>query len=173
MLLRIAVVALAVLVGLIAWLTTRDSGEGGVQPEAGSRILSEGELGESAREASYPIYWVGAVPGTSLELSDLPEQGKRVRYLPEGTEPGGGSVEVLTVSSYPLADPAAALAVAAKRPGAIVRHAADGREVVSNEERPTSVYFTNSDDSVQVEVYDPSAKQAMSYALSGRVRPAG
>lgn len=165
------VVALAVLVALIAWIATRDDGDdsGSATPvETGARIVSASELSEAAASLGTPIYWVSEVQGTELELT---EGGARVRYVPEGTEPGGGSTEVLSISSYPLADPAAFLEGFAKRPGAIVREAGDGREVVSSEEAPTSVYFASPDNSVQVEIYDPSPARAMSLALSGRVQP--
>ncbi|MGA8745184.1 MAG: hypothetical protein WB507_04905 [Solirubrobacterales bacterium] len=105
-------------------------------------------------------------------MTELPEGGTRVRYVPKGTRAVEGSIEVLTVSSYPLSDPTTSLQGFAKRPGAVVRHANDGSEVVSSKERPTSVYFASPDNSVQVEVYDPSPQRAMSLALSGRVQPA-
>jgi hypothetical protein len=54
-----------------------------------------------------------------------------------------------------------------------VRHAPDGREVVTSVEKLTSVYFAGSEGDVQVEVYDPSYKRAMSLALSDRVQPVG
>jgi hypothetical protein len=80
---------------------------------------------------------------------------------------------VLTIGSYPLPDPVAAVDSLAGRKGSVARSSAGGREVVTSAEKPTSVYFASSDGSVQVEVYDPDAKQAMSLALSARVRPVG
>lgn len=173
LLLRGGVVAAAILVALVAWLASRDSGNGSSAPaEVGPRIVSAAGLGEAAATLGQPVYWAGAMPGTELALSELPEGGTQVRYLPQGTEPKQASSKVLIVGSYPLADPKGSLAGFAQRPGAIVRHASDGREVISSEERPTSVYFASPDDSVQVEVYDPSPRRAMSLALSGRVVPA-
>lgn len=174
LLLRGAVVAAAVLAALVAWTATRDDGGGGSTPAADAepRIVTAAELGEAAAALGQPIYWAGEVPGSELELTELPEGGVRVRYLPEGAAAGSGSPKVLTVGSYPVADPGAALEGFAGRPDAIARSTGDGREVVSSEERPTSVYFVGPDDSVQVEVYDPSPERAMSLALSGRVQQA-
>lgn len=176
-LLRIGVVALAALVAVIAWAATRGDGGGGEESgapaEAGSRVVSEAELGEAAATLGQPVYWAGAQPGTELELTELGEGGgTQVRYVPEGTKAEGGSAALLTVGSYPLADPKAATEGFAERSGSIVRQAKDGTEVVSSEETPTSVYFASPDNSVQVEVYDPSPKRAMSIVLSGRVQPA-
>ncbi len=170
-LLRGAVVALAVVVGFIAWLATRE--EGGESPmpaQSGSRIVSASELSETAAGAGHPVYWAGPEAGKSLELIEA-TAGPQVRYVPAGTEAGKGPAASLTIGSYPLPDATASLRGFATRPGSIVRHGAGGREVVSSAARPTSVYFASPDNRVEVEVYDPSPRRAMSLALSGRVRP--
>lgn len=173
--LRLAVLGLAVLVALIAWLATRDddgSSEPAVSDPAAPRIVSSAELSEAAEDLGQPIYWVGTVPGTVLELKELGgEGGVQVLYQPEGTEAGEGSPAALTIGSYPLTDPAAALEGFAERPGAIARTSSEGTEVVTSKQSPTSVYLTGEEGEVQVEVYDPSPKRAMSFALSGRVQP--
>lgn len=175
LLLRAGVATLAAVVALVAWLVTQGDGESGdgsgASTEASSRIVSRAELAETAVKLGQPVYWAGAVPGTELELEELGEGGARVRYVPEGGEVEEGSPAALTIGSYPLADPEAALQAFADRGESIVRHARDGSEVVSSEELPTSVYFVGSDKRVQVEVYDPSPRRAMRFALSGRVRP--
>lgn len=172
-LLRGAVIGLAVVVGLVAWLATKGDEEGApAPPEAGPRIVSAAELADTAAKLGQPVYWAGELPGTELALSELPEGGVQVRYLPEGTDPAEAPAEALTIGSYPLADPAAAIEELAQRPGAVVRHARDGREVVSSEARPTSAYFASPGGGVQVEVYNPSPKRAMGLALSGRLEAA-
>lgn len=175
-LLRIGVIAIAIVVALIAWLATRDSG-GGSQPtaaeEAGPRIVTVDELREVAARLGQPIYWAGPVEGRELELKELDEGGVQVLYLPEGTEAGGVSVKSLTIGSYPLPDPAAALEGFAKRNGSVVFHASNGRKVVTSKQSPTSVYFASPENSVQVEVYDPSSKRALNLTLSGQISPTG
>lgn len=174
--LRIGVILLAVVVALVAWIATRDGGDDGgtgtAEEAPAAQVLSAEGLGDAVADLDQPVYWAGERQRSELELENLGEgAGVRVRYVPEGSEPGEASGEVLTVSSYPVADPAAALAEFAERPGAIVRKGADGTEVVSSEERPTSVYFVDPGNAVQVEVYDPSPERAMSLALSGDVQP--
>jgi hypothetical protein len=175
-LLRGAVVAVAVLAALIAWLATKGGGEGSVQPASQlapeARVVTPAELQEAAAALGQPIYWAGQVAGMKLELAELAGGGVQVFYVPENGEASNPRL-LLTVGSYPLPDPTAALQSVAGRPGAIVRRARDGRKVVSSEGSRTSVYFASPDNSVQVEVYDPSSAQAMSLALSGRVQPAG
>lgn len=164
-------VALAVVVGFIAWLGTREEGGKSVAPaRGGSRIVSAKELSEVAAGAGRPVYWAGSLPGQSLELIEA-SAGPQVRYVPAGTEAGKGSAPSLTIGSYPLPNAAASLKGFAARPGSIVRHGAGGREVVTSAARATSVYFASPDNRIEVEVYDPSAKRAMSLALSRAVRP--
>jgi hypothetical protein len=178
-LLRGGVIAVAVAVALIAWLATRGSDESSPEPapaaEASApRIVTVDELREVAAKLGQPIYWAGPVAGKELELKELGEGGgTQILYLPNGTEAGQGSAKSLTIGSYPLPNPEKALEGFAERPGSSSRTASDGREVVSSATAPTSVYFTSPDNSVQVEVYDPSPQKAMSLALSGKVEPAG
>jgi hypothetical protein len=174
LLLRAGLVSLAALVAIIAWLATRADDQGNEGREAQTApsvaIVSPARLAAATAKLGQPVYWAGSLPGTELELEELPE-GTRVIYLPAGEEAGADSSTALTIGSYPLADPESALREFAARPGAIVRHASDGTEVVSSREQPTSVYFVGADKTVQVEVYDPSPRRAMRLALSGRVRP--
>jgi hypothetical protein len=175
LLLRSVLVGLAAVVAIVAWLATRGDDTGGDKGAAPAgpvvRIVSPAGLAAAAAKLGQPLYWAGPVPGTELELEELPEGGARVIYLPAGEGAGADSARALTIGSYPLADPEAALREFAARPGAIVRHSGDGTEVVSSREQPTSVYFVGADKTVQVEVYDPSPRRAMRLALSGRVRP--
>lgn len=138
-----------------------------------ARIVAPSGLGEVAALLGQPVYWAGPVSGKELELTELGEGGGvQVRYLPEGVEARDGASAPLTVGSYPLSDPGAALDAFAKRPGSVVRRGRGGRKVVVSTRSPTSAYFVSPDNSVQVEVYDRSPKRALALALSGRVRPA-
>jgi len=175
LLLRTGLVTLAAVVAIVAWLATRGDDQGGDKSAARAEpvvgIVSPAGLAAAGAKLGQPIYWTGSLPGTELVLEQLSEGGARVVYLPAGEEAGGDAAAALTIGSYPLADPEAALRAFAARPGAIVRHSSDGTEVVSSREQPTSVYFVGADGTVQVEVYDPSPRRAMRLALSGRVRP--
>lgn len=172
-LLRGAVLALALAVGVVAWLATRNDGNAPApKPEAEPRIVTTQELGNIAALSGHSVYWAGPMPGTTLEATESADGSVQVRYLEEEAEAGEQPAAFLTVGTYPLPDPARALETFDEQPGSITR-SRNGREVVSNTEKPASVYFADPDNTVQVEVYDPSPKRALSLALSGRVRPAG
>jgi hypothetical protein len=168
--LRIAIVVLAFMGVVLGVLLVRDDGGDGGGEEASpasARVVSPAELSSLSASSPSPIYWAGERPNTELELTEE-ESDFYLRYLEGGAKP---DAEVLTVGTYLLDDPRASLEEVAASPTAIVRHAADGREVVTSEENPNSVYFVTPDNSAQIEVYDPSAKAAMDLALSGNVRP--
>lgn len=174
--LRIGIVALALLVGVIAWVASNggDDGESASEPAAAgieAKIVSVEELEEFAEDAGHAVYWAGPLPGKVLELSEADAGNVQIRYLDEGTGADEGSRAVLTIGSYPLADPAAAVKGFGERKGSLARTTKNGREVAFSIEKPTSVYFAGADDDVQVEVYDPNPKRAMALASSDQVRP--
>jgi hypothetical protein len=172
--LRLLVVGVAVVVGLASWLATRDDDEPAAS-ESGSvtRLVDATELANIAALSGRPIYWAGPMPGSALEAIESPaDGGVQVRYVDAGAEAGEESGPVLTIGSYPLADPAGELAALAERPGSVSHRGRDGREVVVSRQSPTSAYFASPDGSVQVEVYDPSPRRALALALSAKVRPA-
>jgi hypothetical protein len=165
--LRWGLLGLVVVVALVAWLGSR-----GGDSDAGSRLLTAPELREAAGKLDHPLYWDGPAVGAEYELRELEDEGgAQVLYLPAGAGSEGAATRALTIGSYPLDDPKAAVEAFAEQPGAIVRHAKDGRVVVSRAKTPTSVYFAAPDNSVEVEVYAPSPKRAMQLALSGSVLP--
>lgn len=173
-LLRGVVLGLALVVGVVAWLATRDDGSAPApepEAEAEPRIVMTQELGDIAALSGHPVYWAGPMPGTSLEATESADGSVQVRYLNEGAGVGEEPAAFLTVGTYPLPDPAGALESFLEEPGSITRSRA-GRTVATSTKKPTSVYFVSPDNTVQVEVYDPSPKRALGLALSGQVRPA-
>jgi hypothetical protein len=174
--LGLGIVALVVIVAVVAWLVTRGSGGADSEPEAAgfeARIVDEAELKDIASSAGHPVYWAGPMHGKELEASESSEGNVQVRYLAQGAKPGAEEKTAVTIGSYPVADPTGELNGYAERNGAIVERAPDGRKLVSNVKAPTSVYFVSPDNSVQVEVYDPSYKRAMQLARSNKVQPVG
>lgn len=175
--LRGGVIALAVLVGLIAWGVTRDDDDGGESEIAPAgfeaKIVSEVDLEEIAVSSGHDVYWVGPIDGKELETGENEDGGVLVRYLQAGEEPGSDSAGALAIGSYPLGDAVKALERFAEGEGAIVRESDQVGKVVTSREAPTSAYFVSPDGTLQIEVYDPSPARAMTLALSGRVRPVG
>lgn len=173
-LLRGAVLALAVVVGAVAWIASGDDESGVPAPATPEvRIVDPEELANLSAVLGHPVYWAGPQPGTELELTESEGGSVQLRYVEPDAPLGEESPEALTIGTYPLPDPRGALATFAAEPGSVVRRSQKGLKVFSSEASPSSVYFASPDNSVQVEVYDPSPERALGLALSGQVRPAG
>lgn len=172
-LLRGAVLVTALVVGLVAWIASRDDGEEAAAVATEARIVEEGELANVAVTAGHLVYWAGPVEGTRLELTESEDGSVQVRYLESDAEAGTESTDALTIGTYPLPDPAGALDRFAGEPGSTAKSSPEGLEVVTSNSSPNSAYFVSPDNSVQVEIYDPRPRRALELALSGRVRPAG
>jgi hypothetical protein len=173
-LLRGTVLALAIVVGAVAWIVSGDGEQDGeaTPVAAEARIVEAGQLADAAATLGHPVYWAGPIEGSELELTEAEDGSTQVRYLEDPGEAGAESSSVLTIGSYPLPDPAAALDAFAAEPGSVVKRAANGAEVLFSESNPSSVYFVAPDNSVQVEVYHPQPQRALDLALAGDVRPA-
>lgn len=174
--------AVAVIAALAAWLATRNDGnESAPSPVAEQpRIVTAQELARAATLAGHSIYWAGAIRGRALEANENADGSIQVRYVGEGVEPGTGTAEtgqatidVLTVTTSVLSNPNHTVDALAEQPAAIVRHLRDGERVVTSQQSPNSVFFAAPDNSVQVQIYDPSPGEAMALVVSGEVRPAG
>ena len=127
-------------------------------------VVSAGELAGFARSSGTEVYWAGA-GGRQLELTTTPS-GTFVRYRP--TVAAAAS---LTVGTYPLEDAYATAVGRSRSEGMTSRRTADGGIAVWSVEQPTSVYLAWRGVPSLVEVYAPTAAEARSVALSGRVRP--
>jgi hypothetical protein len=168
-------IALALVVGAIVWMATGEDDGQPVSTTVSSEadVVSERELAALAAAAGHPVYWAGPIAGAALEETEKADGEVFVSYSKDGTEAGDGTPQFLAVGTYVLPDPAKALEGFARRPGAVVRRSPGLGEVVTNRQAPSSVYFASPDNRVQVEVYSPSPKRAMSLVLSGRIQPVG
>lgn len=175
--LRGIVIALAIVVGVVAYVATSGGDEEDGEPAAtreaaGARIVSEDELADAAATSETPIYWAGEMAGTQIELT---EEGPNVlvRYLEEDDEVGAARAKRIAIGSYALPNPRKALNTFAKTPGATVTNVEGIGKVVISPAAQKNVYFVDPDDEVQVEVYAPSAKEAIGLVRSGEVQPVG
>lgn len=130
-----------------------------------------GELKNLQSSLRHPIYWVGAEPGHTYELTQTSDGSVYVRYLPTGVRVGDSRPDFLTVGTYPQADAYKNVVAAAARKGAHKTRLPGGGLAVQSAARPTSVYLAYPNSSLLVEVFDPSAKDARTLVRSGQVRP--
>ncbi len=171
---RVALAVLvAIAVGLGLWLNRGGDDSAPSAPASIRGIVSFSELRSIAGAGPNPIYWAGARPGTELELTRESDGSAFVRYLPAGAEAGDPRADFLTIGTYLVADAAASIRRLVGSHGAGVRTGSDGSLIAADPRKPSSVYIAKPGSEVEVEVFDPSPRRALSLALSGSVEPAG
>lgn len=163
--------AAAVAILLVAWLLLDDSGSDGDATSAstGAEIVSVEALRLAAEEDG-PIYWVGPPAGSELELSRPSAERTYVRYLTGGAA-AGDRRPFLTVGSYRLANPAAALRSQAKGGDGVIAGAPSGGVVYFSRKQPESVYLAYPGVDIEIEVFAPNFQQALQLVTSGRIVP--
>jgi hypothetical protein len=168
-----AVVALAVLVGFVAWLIFRgdDNNKANAPARAPAVGASQAQLQALQGQVGHEVYWAGRKAGYTYELTQTSQGNIFVRYLPAGVEVGDPRPNFLTVGTYPRRDAYTSLKKISTKQGSVSRQLAGGGIAVYSEQGPASVYAAYPGKGFQVEVYDPSPTRARELVLSGRVRP--
>lgn len=169
---RGAGLAMLVALGLVVWVFLDDDGsdEDPPTPASAGAIVDVDGLRDAASGGPTPIYWAGPPAGAELELSQPAPDRTYVRYLT-------GDAEVddprpfLTVGSYRLPDPVAALRKQGSQPGGVLAKAPGEGVVYFSRERPESVYLAYPDEDVEIEVFAPSFEQALQLVTAGKIVP--
>jgi hypothetical protein len=164
-----AIVAVAAVVGFVAWLVVGRSDEGS-QKDSTAVPISLSGLRTLAGAVPQPIYWVGARPDVQYELTRTDEGRVYIRYLPSDAEIGEGK-EHLSIGTYPLANAYAATAKEAAKETSRRVAVGNGGVAFFSTNHPTSVYVAYPDSDYQIEVFDPSAAVAQQFVAAGKVQP--
>ena len=125
-----------------------------------------------AATVGHPIYWAGAQPNTTLELTQTADGKTFVRYLPAGAKVGD-KAPYLTIATYPVEHAYAATKASASGSASVTLKLAKGRIAVYAKSTATNVHLADRGTEVQVEVYDPSPAVPPALARSGAVVPVG
>jgi hypothetical protein len=183
-----AVLAIAIAAGLGAWLGTRGGGHHTttattpattptvpaptVAGPTGKRVVpvTLSGLETVATALKQPIYWAGRQPGTTYELTELPNGSVYVRYLPPGTTVGASKL-LLTVGTYPVTGAFAAAERSAVQAGSVRVSGKSGAVAFYGKTSPTNVYLAFPGSDYQIEVFDPSASEARRLVEAGQIAP--
>ena len=134
-------------------------------------ITSKAALAKLSKQLGRPVYWLGSIAGTKLELTKTPDGRVYVRYIPAGV-PAGATSPYLTVATYPVANGLAATGAEAGRADAVKISLPNGAIAFFSKARPTNVYIAYPGAAEQIEVYDPSAARVHALVASGKITPA-
>jgi hypothetical protein len=138
----------------------------------GATAVSAQGLRTVATTLGHPVYWLGAKPGSTYELTQTATGNVFVRYLPSGVKVGAAKT-YLTVVTYPFQGAFAAIQRLAKgNTGATIKLSGGGLAVV-DAQYPKSIHLAYPGVNYQVEVFDPSPAQARQVVASDQVQPVG
>jgi len=178
---RVAVVAVA-LIGfvLVAGFTLVRGGNGNDDRKPGEltaeqvkdgkpTIASTQDLRSFAASVGHPVFWAGELPNLKLELTKSADKKVWVRYLPAGVKVGDRQPDYLTVGTYPQAQAFADLEKASKRPGAVSEIVPGGGRLLYYRKNAGSVYLAYPATDYLIELFSPSASQALKLVQSGSV----
>ncbi len=143
-----------------------------VRPAVPAQAVTVRELRNQAASRTRPLYWAGAQPGVTYELTRSADGRTYVRYLTGGAAVGDPSAGFLTVATYPQADGFATVTAAATAGSTRIELPAGGVAVTSLS-KPSSVYLSYPGADYQVEVYAPDAATAIDLVKSGKITPVG
>ena len=166
-------VAVALLVGFVAWLFVRGGDSPSTAPapvRAGGVAVSLAALNALASSSSSPVYWAGLSRDSTYELTKTTDGRVFIRYLPRGVAIGTDK-PYLTIGTYPVAGAFTVLSTLANRSGSVKLQVGGGAIAFYDASSPTNVYFADPGSSYQVEVYDPSPTEARTLVSSGQVVP--
>ena len=171
-----AVVAGAIVVALALWLILSSNGgnrqsNGAAGAGSTPMLFSKNGLIGLVDTLDTPVYWVGPRANVGYEVTETSAGRTYVRYLPPGVHAGDPRPDFLTVGTYQLSNPMAAMRNAGHERGGETVHLKGGTVVFMNRSKPTSAFIVGRGWKDQVEVYDPSPDAAMKLVLAGDVQP--
>jgi hypothetical protein len=164
-----AVLAVAALIGFVAWLVLRDDDSSSESDATTGPVeASVDDLRDVAQSSNTPIYWAGALEGRTIELTETASGRVFVRYLPGGVDVGAQE-GYLSIGTYPLQNGYQAVRAAGQRPGAQTTRIEDGGLLVGSN-RGDSVHFSFPGAAYQVEVFHPDRGTARRLVLDGEIQ---
>jgi hypothetical protein len=168
-----AIIALAVVAGLVIWLLTRGNDNSTPSVGTSAHAASARQLARLPSDVGHPVYWAGPKPGFTYELTQTSEGRIYIRYLPAGVQVGSNQPKYLTVGTYPVKNATAAVRRIASRLHVNPIRVKSGGLVVQDAKHATSVYLAYAGSDYEIEVYDPSPARGLQLALSGAIIPIG
>jgi hypothetical protein len=168
-----ALIALAVIGGLILWLVLRNSGgSSSSQTSTNASSVTVDQIKTLAASVGHPVFWVGPKPGYTYELTQTPNGSIYIRYLPPGVKVGI-KTPYLTVATYPFTNAYGAIEKVAAGKGITSIKLSHGGLAEVSKQSPESVHAAYPGVNYQVEIYDPTAGTATGLVATGRLAALG
>jgi hypothetical protein len=168
------VAAVAGIVALTAWVVSDEGDASTPSAEGGPALAADArELARQSVAVGHAVYWVGPKASRRYELTQTGDGRAYVRYLPLDVQAGDPRPGFLTVGTYLVDDAFAVTRAASRRTDARAVAAPAGAVAFYATVRPQSVYLAFEGSDLQIEVYDPTPRQARKLVETASVRPVG
>lgn len=166
----VALVA-AVVVAVVLLAGGGDDDEPAAARRAPAVAASLDRLAAAAADAGHPVYWAGARDGATYELTETRDGRFFIRYLPAGVDVGSSDARYLTIATYPQARAFETLLATARAQGVEAVRVPGGGRAFQDSGRAESAYVAFPGSGVQIEIFDPTAGEALRVARSGAIVP--
>jgi hypothetical protein len=164
----VAVLAFALLAGLVTWLVTTHTGKSSKSSNATIKVVSEQGLQKLV--SSKPVYWAGPEQGARYAVEQRSNGQVYVRYVTAQMK--ADTVATLTVGTYPMKNAYASTVALGKKSGwKQLVTGTGGQAAFSSSAHPRNVYLAQPGLDYQIEIYDPTPGRAAVLVQAGRVLP--
>lgn len=167
-----AIVAAALTFGVIKYTTPQHFGLQFVLKASNGKVaLTESQLRDIVIGEGLTVYWLGPEDGARYTLISVNEHQNYVRYLPGGGGLNDVGANFRVVGTYEAKDAYKMTQNQATTADGVGEVTADGTAIYYNTTRPLSVYLAPKNGTDQIELFNPTAGQALADARTpGLVR---
>lgn len=157
-----ALIAAGATYGIVKSTTPQHFGLEFVLRAANGKVaLTEQQLRDIVVGEGLNVYWLGPEDGARYTLISVNQHQNYVRYLPGGQGLNDVGANFRVVGTYEAKDAFAITAREAKTANGVGLTTADGNAVYYNSTRPLSVYVGLKGTDDQIELFNPTAGQAL------------
>ena len=165
----ILLLVVALLSSLITFQITQS-----VLDRSGGRLvaLSAGELRAAVADTGQTIYWVGPEENAMYTLENFGDTSIFIRYLPEGKGADDTREIYLVIATYFVNNAYEAIRAAGEEQDSVGLISPDGAAIYYSKKSPTNVYMAFPNQSIQIEIFDPTPGRAIELATTdGAIQP--
>lgn len=160
-----AIVAAALTFGVIKYTTPQHFGLQFVLKASNGKVaLTESQLRDIVIGEGLTVYWLGPEDGARYTLISVNDHQNYVRYLPGGGGLNDVGANFRVVGTYEAKDAYKMTQNQATTADGVGEVTADGTAIYYNTTRPLSVYLAPKNATDQIELFNPTAGQALADA---------
>lgn len=160
-----AILVAALTLGIVKYTTPQHFGLAFIAKATNGKVaLTQPQLRDLVVGEGLVVYWLGPEDGAWYTLTSVNKNQNYVRYLPGGEGLNDVGANFRVVGTYEAKDAFTLTQNDAKSPNGVGLINSDGNAIFYNTTRPLSVYvgFKSTDD--QIELFNPTAGQALANA---------